>query len=368
MKTCLVLGAGFSKSVAGLPVTQEMINKFKSIIEEQEALGHRNRVGWGNQIMEFINSLENEFLIKPYARASKGGKILKSNYSENFEAICSLIDLNISFEVDARSESNGETSDLSGKPLFINYTTPELRALRSYIGTYLYLSLINYSANQSYLELFNSHFSTGISSIVSFNYDLVLEKYLFEKKRWYPKDGYGFEISNLPKINPDFQNVKSDFEILKLHGSLNWEVDKIFHPIVELEWCDDNTHYFFPGYLLEEKKRGFIYQGGVSSGGWLLPSWIKQFEYDELIQVWRKASIALNDADQIYFIGYSLPRADTSVYAMFTGIDFSQKKVVVIDPNTDELMENYSRIICNSNIEFVKLKLEDYLLKYSQGK
>lgn len=368
MKTCLVLGAGFSKSVANLPITKEMISKFKLVMKEQEDAGHKNRIGWCNAILEFIQRMEEEYLIKPYSRASKGGKILSSNYSENFEALCSIIDLNLSFEVEASTEENGITSDLSGKPLFLNhYTTSELKALRGYIGTYLYLSLINSKLNESLLELFNGQFLKNISSIITFNYDLVLERFLFQKRRWFPRDGYGFAISNLPELNSDFKQIKSDFEILKLHGSLNWQVDRIFHPNVELEWLDDSSNYFFPGYLAKEEGRPFIYQGGVSSGGWLLPSWIKQFNYEELIQVWRKAAIALNNSEMISFIGYSLPRADSAVYALLSSIDFINKIVVIVDPNADELRENYSSIIRCKNIEFVQSTLEDYLINFSQA-
>lgn len=51
----MVLGAGFSKSVAGFPLTKEMLTKFRTVIKEQEELGHKNRMGWGNRIIEFIN-------------------------------------------------------------------------------------------------------------------------------------------------------------------------------------------------------------------------------------------------------------------------------------------------------------------------
>ena len=163
----LVLGAGFSKSVAGLPVTTEMFDMFRSVMKEQERLGHKNRASWGKSIFQFVKDLKEEYLEKPYSRATDGGIILKDNYLENFEGLCSLIDLNLAFQVQALSESKGEEADLSGKPLYLNEPTPDLKMIRGCIGTYLYLSLINDKAKKELLESFYSHFFNDIQSIVT---------------------------------------------------------------------------------------------------------------------------------------------------------------------------------------------------------
>jgi hypothetical protein len=116
---CLVSGAGFSKLVAKLPITNEMLNVFKKEIEKQDLLNHKNRVKWGKRLSNFIDKPENEFLKIPYAKAEESGDILNSNYLENFEGLCSFIDLHLAFEVQARCENKGIKAGLTGKPCLL---------------------------------------------------------------------------------------------------------------------------------------------------------------------------------------------------------------------------------------------------------
>lgn len=361
MKSCLVLGAGFSKSISNLPVTKEMFGAFKKEIENQRKLNNSMRVRRGERLFNFLETLENDFLKIPYSRVEKDGNILQSNYLENFEALCSFIDLNLTFEVHALCESKGIKSDLSGKPLFVNYTTSKLKEIRGYIGDYIYLSLINFETNDSLLNKFRDLFLINYPSIITFNYDLILERYLFYQDYWFPKDGYGFQPSELPELNNNYLSKKSSIEILKMHGSLNWEPSSMFHSKFRLRWLDDDDNCFFPGYLKDEKKRGFRYQGAFSSDGWILPSWIKQFTYNEIIQVWNQAYNSLSNSDEVIFIGYSMPNADSAVYSLLSSINWDNKTVKLYDPNADTLKENYSFVLRKNDIQTYSSSLENIL-------
>src|ERR1035437_1169952 len=359
--TCLVLGAGFSKAVANLPITKEMINAFKGEIEKQRLLNNKNREIWGKRLLNFINKLENEFLKTPYANAEEGGTILESNYSENFEGLCSFIDLNLAFEVQARCENKGVKAGLSGKPLFVNCTSAELKQIRGDLGEYLFLTLINNKSNEEILNRIHNVFLNNCSCIITFNYDLILEKFLFKKNYWLPKDGYGYTPRDFPELNPNYINQFSRIKIFKMHGSLNWVQSSIYDSKFQFKWYDDDNIYFFPGYLKKEEKRDFIYQGGHPSKGWILPSWIKQFTFNEIIQVWHQAFKALNKADEIIFIGYSLPPADAAVYSLFSSIDWDNKIIKLIDPNAEQLKSNYSFVLRKNDIKIIPKSLEDYL-------
>jgi hypothetical protein len=359
--TCLVLGAGFSNAVSNLPITKEMVNAFQVEIERQRSLNNTNRVKWGEHLLNFLDKLENEFLKTPYAKAEEGGKILKSNYSENFEGLCSFIDLNLAFEVQARCESNGIKAGLSGKPLFVNYTSAKLKQIRGYLKNYLFLTLIHDNSNEELLNRIHNLFFNIRSSIITFNYDLILEKFLFKKNYWFPKDGYGFTPKDLPALSSNYFNQSSRIKIFKMHGSLNWEPSSFYLTNLQFKWSDDDDNYFFPKYLKEEKKKKYRYQGAIATEGWILPSWIKQFTFNEIIQVWNQAFKALNKADEIIFIGYSLPRADSAVYSLFSSIDWNNKIVKLIDPNAEELKDNYSFVLRKSDIEIIPVSLEEYL-------
>ena len=361
MKSCIVLGAGFSKSISNLPVTKEMFNTFQSVLKAQRQLNNTIRVKWGENINRFINELENEFLILPHSKADKGGKVLSSNYVENFEGLCSFLDLNISFEVEARCENNGVESSLSGKSLFSRFTISKLKEIRGNLANYLYLSLINDIPQISLLEKFQNNLLVNCSSIITFNYDLILEKYLYQKGLWYPRDGYGFEPKELPELHSSYNNVSSKIKIFKMHGSLNWVPSSIFNSTLSFKWFDDENKYFFPNYLKEEKGKPFRYQGGFSSGGWILPSWFKQFQYPELLEIWNHAYKALIDADEIIFIGYSMPIADSTVYSYLSSIDFTEKIIKIYDPNAEKLVNSYSLALRKDDIQLFPYNFEKYL-------
>lgn len=227
--TCLVLGAGFSKAIANLPVTKEMFKAFKIEIENQRSLNNTNRVKRGERLLNFLETIENDYLKLFYARVEKGGKIISSNYLENFEGLCSFIDLSLAFEVHAICESNGVQADLTGKPLFANYTSTRLGEIRAYISDYLYLTLINDKSNEELLHKIQNVFLKKCSAVITFNYDLILEKFLFKNNYWLPEDGYGFIPKEFPEINHKYSNHSSIIKILKMHGSLNWEPSTIFH-------------------------------------------------------------------------------------------------------------------------------------------
>ena len=363
--TCVVLGAGFSKAIANFPLTKEMIPAFKKEIEKQNLLDQKsNTVKRGIRLLSFINKIEKDFLKNIYEKADKSGKILRSNYIENFEGLCSFIDLNLAFELNALSEVNGEESDLSGKSLFSPYTIDSLKDARANIGHFLFLTLIKDNINEELLNKIFDNLFKNCTSILTFNYDLILEKFLFKKKYWLPKDGYGFSLKELPEINSVYSNQLSKIQIYKMHGSINWDpADEFFRPHLKLTWFDDDNNFFFPGYLKMEEKRNWKYKGLHPPRGWILPSWVKQFLFDEMVQVWNKAFSSLYHSDEIIFIGYSLPKADSAVYSLFSAIDWSNKKVTLIDPFANELLKNYSFILRKSDIEPIPMTLEDYFLK-----
>lgn len=80
-----------------------------------------------------------------------------------------------------------------------------------------------------------------------------------------------------------------------------------------------------------------------------------------MVQVWNQAFQALFKADEVIFIGYSLPEADSAVYSLFSSIDWNNKIVKVFDPNAEELLKNYSFILRNNDIKIFPHKLETYL-------
>lgn len=98
-----------------------------------------------------------------------------------------------------------------------------------------------------------------------------------------------------------------------------------------------------------------------------MPSWIKQFEYSELLYVWRLASEALAQADEIIIIGYSLPKEDTATTSLFCTIKYKCSKLIIIDPFAEELTDKYHFFTKIKNIEYINKRIEDFLTKFDIG-
>ena len=159
--------------------------------------------------------------------------------------------------------------------------------------------------------------------IITFNYDVSLERELRRAGKWEINDGYGFDlgIRNVPK---------SPTTLLKLHGSTNW-IDTFFGGMragtfsqgygwdsMGLRPVVPPREFEFLGYqgVTDPKPIG----GVTRSGSMVLMSRNKRFYVSTSINprergsfwsaLWEQADTALRSAGEIVIIGYSLPGAD----------------------------------------------------------
>lgn len=352
MNRCFILGAGFSKAVSDLPVMKDLSKTFRSIRKREEDRNHKNRVIWGDRIFEYFEFLETEFFRKPCINDENGWNYEDCNFEENIESIISFIDLNTSGIIKARIiDKNGKKSSFSKPSLFWNYT--DLDELKSCIQTYIYLSLIDPAVKTKLLNSFIDQVNE-YDTIITFNYDLIVEKALYATGYWKPKDGYGISFNQFPDISPK-QLEASKVKIYKLHGSLNWKSD------LSLQFFQDNNEPIFPRYLLKEENNIRQYQG-KHSGCWIMPSFIKQFDFPALLVVWQKALDAIKNASNVTVIGYSLPKEDSAACLLFGTTDISEKRFTIVDPNFAKIGHRFQSISRGKKIAKFS-SLEDYLDK-----
>ena len=349
MGKCYILGAGFSKSVSNLPVMKDLAKTFCDIRTQENQLGHTNRVVWGDRIRCYFRYLETEFFEKPCINTENGETYKECNFQENLEALISFIDLNASGEIKATvTDKNGSTSSYSKSSLFWNFT--DLDELRTCIETYIYLALIKPEIEKGVLDPFLKKIESD-DEIITFNYDLIVEKALFDLEIWKPRDGYGIVFKDFPTIVKS-HDIESRVKIHKLHGSLNWKSDST------LRFFYDDNEPIFPGYL-QDGSNYRLYQG-KHSGHWMLPSFIKQFTVPELVGCWDRASRAMRDADEIVIIGYSLPKEDSAACLLLGTTALSEKRLTLVDPNADKLRNKYRTITSNERIEKY-CRIEDFV-------
>ncbi|PYQ11464.1 MAG: hypothetical protein DMH00_08200 [Acidobacteria bacterium] len=189
------------------------------------------------------------------------------------------------------------------------------------------------------------------SSVISTNYDIVMDNALLERKPGNVNYGVPireavFQSEGLPrgrfdeihhfKPLPESQaTIKTgNISLLKLNGSLNW----LYCPR-----CDELDITLLQGTgaltILDELELGRCSRQGCTSPYQTLlvgPSLGQRYEHRVLGDIWARAERALEKASRLVVIGYSMPEADYLVRAMMarTFAHRSQDVTVVTLVNT----------------------------------
>jgi hypothetical protein len=183
-------------------------------------------------------------------------------------------------------------------------------------------------------QAFASKVADRNGSIITFNYDLLIDSILLKTKMWSPQNGYGVRIPTIAETS--LQESKSlNFEqvlgreqlssclLLKLHGSLSWGTRRVPHsdgsrPVVQNDWG---------WHVGQSMPRLNPISGASSAGGGL---GYANFYYDTLLippqidksehyarpllkLLWYIAREALAHSDVVHILGYSLPPSDFEV-------------------------------------------------------
>ena len=359
MNRCYVLGAGFSKAVADLPVMKQLVSRFTQIREQEKKHQHKNRVHWGDRLLSYLDFLEKEFFRKPCVDSENGQSYENCDFKENLEALVSFIDLNLSGQIRATIlDVKGRRSDFTKPSLFWNYA--DLGELRRCIQTYIYLALIGPVAETPLLRLFVDQLDPG-DALITFNYDLVIETALYKRELWNPSDGYGLALHALRKVSKRGK-FRTQIPLYKLHGSLNWDPSAL-----RLEYFYDDGSPIFPGYLQDEKPPLPVKYQGKHHGNWMMPSFLKNFSVTGLMDVWTKAFEAIRRADEIVVIGYSLPKVDSGACLLLGTSGISNKRLTLVDPQAAKLCEQYMNVTGNAQ-NVTCADLQQYLQLYSRCK
>lgn len=142
------------------------------------------------------------------------------------------------------------------------------------------------------------------AAIISFNWDLELDKLLFKEVR---ASNYGLNVQTGAHANPI---------LLKPHGSLNWFEDnniKSLKPekLVKLHSSKDrNIVYVFARHRAPISEKGHTYTPLI-----VPPVYLKGFKEPIFTALWQRCTSVLSTARTIVFMGYSMPLAD--IHAQF---------------------------------------------------
>jgi hypothetical protein len=159
-------------------------------------------------------------------------------------------------------------------------------------------------AHQSILKLLKPG-----STIITFNYDTVIEESFENADLWNPCDGYGTAVHGksfdwcrnwLAARNYE-QGRKSGIHLLKLHGSLGWTLYK-----------NRQIRLKARPYTVQKKRKEKI--------SVLPPGWNKKIHINPYKIFWREARLKLDKCKSLMVVGYSLPETDLLARALFAEI------------------------------------------------
>lgn len=209
------------------------------------------------------------------------------------------------------------------EPMGSNWPTDELVKVRQAIEAAIFAVLdfrSPQSETSSYARLLELAFPTGSLSeavVISLNYDIILDLAMFDlcnQRKPGSAPSYGCDIKT-----ESYQSKEQWGKLLKIHGSVNWMYCSQCHHL-EIGWSSRSgaprsigTLFFLP---LEEQynNRALCPECKTQMRPILItPTHRKDYRNPHLARIWYEAERALQQANRVIFVGYSLPDDDVEV-------------------------------------------------------
>ncbi len=292
-KTVFILGAGFSYD-AGIPAQGDLLRQILSV----EYFGYSEKCR--QEVLKFIKdvygldegkacALALEDIYTPLHQAVTRNEYLKSYSPSKLTKIENNLNRLIAYAINDGRESPHQSC--------------------YYIENFvLYLTEAKKRAPTT------DHFS-----IISLNWDIVLDKRLFSMTGDEGVVDYGCNCVGIQETGgmiPPLvakERGKYTIKLLKPHGSLNWVTCPKCHRLFVNKSRKEGI------MALKQSTSCRFCEGNVRlDAAILLPTFQKDFAKLHYQQIWNQAAIELSEATKIVFIGYSFPLADFDFRALIT--------------------------------------------------
>lgn len=200
--------------------------------------------------------------------------------------------------------------------------------------------------NSGELRLFAGHCIRTESTCITFNYDDVLDEALWmfnpthsTSRAWTPDCGYGFPCrmsESCVRDSPAAIAEPRAMLLLKLHGSTNWRVPLGYPKPYVIEAVRHHEPWFEHKGSASDEIELQALEPFLETEPMMIPPILTKAELNEqpvLRLAWERAISALEQADRVVFVGYSLPLTDVAAGFLFReGLDHLRAdSVSVID-------------------------------------
>lgn len=213
------------------------------------------------------------------------------------------------------------------------------------------------SETRAEINEFARHCLAESATCITFNYDDLLDEALYQVSNsdprlpWDPTTGYGFTCHSsiqLVRRSSDSVPLQSRMQVLKLHGSINWR-PKLGSP--EPHSLDSVVHHedWLSGFDNPKFLNVTDVEQHMESMPVIIPPILSKsgpISQPILRLVWRHAFQQLIEADEVIFIGYSLPANDSAARTLFSEalVDMPSSAIHVVG-------------LCESEMEAMSFKL-----------
>lgn len=221
--------------------------------------------------------------------------------------------------------------------------------------------------------------------IISFNYDLIAERFLVKTGEWRGTDGYGVGMQVIGTRDTDrkpfwSQGGISKLGLFKLHGSINWGVRNFpdaegGRPVeVGFDLSDESKPIPVSSFKAANET---IYRVGAKWEPLIVPPVAVKSEFlsaGPLESIWYQAQHAISGAERIFLIGYSCPQTDSHVDALIRealfGEEDSRKTLYVVNPSLGDYKKFNQRYGKNSKVKlkYLETSAENYVRKCAEAK
>jgi len=204
--------------------------------------------------------------------------------------------------------------------------------------------------------------------VITTNWDTLAERALMETGKWLPSDGYGFQVcletgSELEQQPlPEELRVPSSVKVLKLHGSVGWFRKNNVHEVYLRHANYLQDMILLGKYVIRDKNELSPGVGRPENPMIIFPSYLKQIEGPIMQSIWDQVAHALNHAEELTIVGYSLPAPDVAVRTLINPIRrrLAERaiKITVVDVN-DTILERWQDFLGNG-IHLVSKKAKEH--------
>ncbi|GHB59516.1 hypothetical protein GCM10008107_05840 [Psychrosphaera saromensis] len=329
MKTVFILGAGFSVE-AGAPTQAAIIPEAFKQFRENKANFDKDRFA---EFTSFINDQLN---------------IPECRYSSiALEDIFTPLDRCLSESSQYRGISLDNIMKIRESVFYVVGRTIQLLLDKNHSKDYID-SFAKYLTEKSSMRAYNNYQEKDPVSVISANWDILLDNSIYKTILNTPHNAVVDYCCYISSLDKDDVTVKPGLEVLggggfnvkllKLHGSLNWlqcprcarlytkfyekEAINNFTTLTSCRHCDNN---------FEEEEGNHSLMANL-----IMPTFIKDLSNPQYKIIWQNAGIEISEAEEIVFIGYSLPSADFEMRQLLSRMTRKKAKIHVVGYSSNE--------------------------------